>query len=423
MRILKHLLICIFCVFCIFGTTYAAGNLPYGDIGEYGAWLNQDNMEKFSASISQDMTQFQQNFETDVKSPNFVPIEVKLGLMLMKSFYAIDDILQMSLVRFTIIFLFIMYAFWIGIEAYKFMRESGDYKTVVYDILKKGIIIAIWIIILNYGIAKIFTLIISPIISLSTYLSNFILNTTAQIQNVNLPDTCATIHNYVDANNSGKLLIDASAAADIMCLPARVSTFFYHATAAGFKWILYGIMSSTTAMLIGAVSVYIFIKCIFKYAFMTLGIVADLFLTLLMLPFTAIAEAMPETKENNYVAQIFTGLLKIFKPKKISDIITVFINAGLYFIGLSIIISICAVLLSNMISLNGDYTYSVASGMTTLLTGCLILHLTTKADELAQKLGGKINNSFGQKLQNDSKILIGNVKKIGGMFFKDWLKK
>ena len=424
-KLFRCLLVSVFCVFCICGTTYSAGNVPFGNIGEYGTWINQENMEKFSDSISTDLNEFQNNFETTVKSPTFVPIEVKLGLALMEAFYDIDAVLQMSLIPFTIIFLFIMYALWIGLEAYILMRDSGDYKAVIYDIFKKGLTIAVWVIILNYGLAKIFALIIAPIISIGTYLSDFILNATAKTYNINLPDTCTAIHNYVNTQNASNLLIDSNAAADIMCLPGRISTFFYHATATGFKWMIYGMTNSFTAILIGAISIFVFVKCIFKYAFMTLGVVADLFLKILLLPFTAIAESIPTTKEKNYLGQIFNGFLGLFNTKnfKISDVITAFITAAVYFVGLSIVISICAALLSNTISLDADNSYSLASGMTALLTGWLILHLANKADEYAKKLGGSIDNSLGTSLQDDTKTLIQDAKKLGGMAFKDWVNK
>lgn len=419
----KRLFIAIVCVLGLYGASYAAGNMPLGDVGEYGAWINEDNMSEYKQNISDDFTKFQQNFETDVKAPNFVPIEVKLGLAFMKSLYAIDAVLQISLVRFTIIFLFIMYAFWIALEAHKMIRDSNDYKSAFYDVFKKGITIAVWVMILNYGPAKIFTMIVGPIMSIGTYLSNFILDTVASNYNINIPDTCATIHQYVDTHTSGKLLIDADAAANIMCLPGRISTYFYYATSAGFKWMIYGFTQGITAIVIGGVCVVVFVKCIFKYAFMTLGVIADLFLTLLMLPFTAIAESMPSTKESNYIGQIFSGLLKIFSTKKLSDVISVFVNATIYFVSLSVIIAICALLLSHAISINSDNSYSLASGMTALLTGCLVLYLANKSDELAKKIGGKIDNSFGKTLQSDSKTLFKKTKDLGGKFIKDWLKR
>ena len=235
--------------------------------------------------------------------------------------------------------------------------------------------------------------------SLGVHLSDFILGAVAETYNVNIPDTCVTIHQYVNANTSGKLLIDADAAANIMCLPARLSVYFYHATATAFEWMINGFGKSATMVAVGAVCIVLFVKCIFKYAFMTLGVVSDLFLTLLMLPFTAIAESMPSTKESNYIGKLFSALLGLFKTQKLSGIISKFVNVAIYFVSLAIIIAICAALLTNIISISDTNTYYVGSAITTILCGSLVLYLADKADELAKKLGGSIDNSFGKQLQ------------------------
>lgn len=436
MQILKFLsrfLICVLCVFCINSTSFAAGNIPHGDVGEYGNWLTNENVEKFVNNASGDMQKFQNNFQNEIQSDKFVPIEAKIGLTFMRALSSIDYVLQISLVRFTIIFLFIMYAFWIALEAYKMSRDSDDYKKVLYDVFKKGFIIVVWVIILNYGPAKLFTMLISPILSLGTYLSNFILNAVAQMNNSNLPDTCAAIHDYVNANaetmiannETVQLLIEPESAANIMCLPARISVFFYHATGAAWKWMINGFGHGATQIVMGAICMVIFIKCIFKYAFMTLGIVADLFLTLLMLPFTALAESMPSTSEKNYVGQIFNGFLKIFNTKKLSAVISVFVNAAIYFVSLAIIIAICASLLGYVF--HGDYRatqeYETGRAMMTILCGCLVLYLANKAEKLAEQMGGSINNSFGKQLQSDAKTLWGDTKKVVGKIYKDWKDK
>jgi len=423
-KLLKHFFIGILCVFFIGTTPYAATNIPTGDIGEYGNWLTEDNVESYHKLITADFANFQNNFTNEDISSATVPLEVKLGFSFMKAFSAINTVLKLSLIPFTIIFLLVMYAFWVGLEGYKLIRDSGDYKKALYDIITKGLIISVWILVLNYDYAiKILEMIIDPIMSLGVYLSDFILNSVANTYDVKIPATCAAIHNYVDTNNMGDLLINSNTAANIMCLPARISAYFYHAISLGFKWMVYGFTHSLTAVIIGGVSIYVFIKCVFKYAFMTLGVVADLFLTLLKLPFTAIAESMPASKESNYAGQIFGGLLKLFKTDKLSDVIAVFINAAIYFVTLSIVIAVCAVLLSNVMYLDSNGAYSIAAGMTSLLTGYLVLYLAGKADELAKQIGGKIDNSFGKSLQSDSKTMLGGVKKIGGMIFKDWLKK
>lgn len=422
-KILKFLSVCVFCATTFIGESSAAGNIPNGDVGEYGNWMTVDNVSKYNNDLSGDVKSFQQTFQTNLHSSNFVPVEVKLGLVFMQALSSIDYVLQISLVRFVVWFLFFMYAFWIALEAYRMIRDSTDYKSVLYDIFTKGITIAVWVIILNYGPAKLFTMVITPILSLGVYLSDFILGAVAQTYNVNIPDTCATIHQYVNANTSDKLLINPDAAANIMCLPARLSVYFYHATASAFEWMINGFGHSATMVIVGLVCMVMFIGCIFKYAFMTLGVVADLFLKLLMLPFTALAESMPTSKETNYAGQIFSGLLKVFNTQKLSDIISAFINAAIYFVSLAIIIAICAALLTNIVSINSNNTYAVGSAMTMILCGAIVFYLGNKADELAKSIGGKIDNSFGKQLQGDAKTLWGDIKGVGGKIFNAWLKK
>lgn len=435
-KLLSRFIICILCVFCINNVSLAEEDLsieqdavpeqvieqdaPSEQKQEPQSWLDSGNIQTFNQNISNDFEHFQPNINLDSKT--FVPIEARIGLMLMKALSAVDVVLQISLVRFAVIFLLFMYVFWVGLEAYKLIRDSGDYKQAFYNIFKQGITIGIWIMILQYGPAKIFGLVVSPILSLGNYLSDFILGAVAETYKVNIPDTCGAIHNYVNTNKSLELLVDPDTAANIMCLPSRISIYFYHATATAFDWIKHGFGHSVTMIIVGIVSIVIFIKCIFKYAFMTLGVVADLFLRLLMLPFTALAESMPSNSEKNIPGQVFNGLLNIFSTQKLSDVLSAFINAAVYFVSLSIIIAICAVLLTNIISLNGDNSYSVGSAITTIISGCFILYIAKRADELARKLGGGVDNSFGKQLQADAKLLWNDAKKLTTDLVKNWVK-
>lgn len=430
-KILSKFFVCILCAFVLCAPVFGASNMPMGDIGDYGNYLTDDNLEKVNLDMTNDATKFQESFSsnaTHLESSNFIPFEVRIGLMFMKALSSIDYVLQISLVRFTIIFLFLMYALWIAVEAYKMMHESSDYKKVLYDVFKKGIIIVAWVAVLTYGPAKIFMMVISPILDFATYISNFILDSVAQTSGAKFSDTCAAIHRFVDANvatpvandKTATLLVDANSAANIMCLPGRLSVFFYNATGTAFKWFTHGFGHSATQIVMGAICIIIFVKCIFKYAFMTLGVVADLFLTLLMLPFTALAEALPSTSEKGYIGQILNGFLSIFNTRKLSDIIMVFINAAIYFVSLAIIIAICAGLLDFIVL---SEQYETGAAMTTILCGCLVLYLAGKADELAQKVGGSIDNSFGKQLQSDVKTLWGDTKNVAGKIYKDWLKR
>jgi len=434
LKILSKFLVCILCACVLCAPSFAATNVPLGDIGEYGNWLTEDNLQTITTNMQGEATAFGEQFTTQSNSPGFVPIEARIGLMFMKALSSIDYVLQISLVRFTIIFLFLMYALWIGVEAYKMMRETSDYKKVLYDVFKKGIVIVIWVLILDYGPAKIFMDLMTPILSFSTYVSDFILDAVANDYSVNIQDTCTEIRRFVNqnavtpvANNeTAKLMLDPDVAANIMCLPGRLSVYFYHATGTAFKWFTwgFGIGHPTTAIVMGAICIIIFVKCIFKYAFMTLGVVASLFLTLLMLPFTALAEALPSSSEKSYVGKILNGFLSIFSAKKLSSVISVFIDAAIYFVSLAIVISICAALLGYILPVkNATPTYGLGPAMTTILCGCLVLYLANKADELAKKVGGSIDNSFGEKFKNDVKTLWKDTKDVTSKIYKDWTKK
>lgn len=433
-KILSTLMLCLLFITSICSISFAESNLP--EVGDFGNWMIEENMTQYNDSIRNDVDNFQQRFNQNIKQSTFVPIEIRLGLMFMKALDPISQAIRSNLVSFTTVFLFIMYAFWIGLNAYKTIRESTDYKQVFYEIFTKGFVIVIWVIILNYPTDELFAKIFGPILSIGTSISNFILDSVVGniIQNQesnNLSNTCIAIHNYVNANmmptgspDEVKPILSPDMMANIMCLPGRLSTFFYHAMGEAFVWITNGLKIGTpiTSTIVGIVALVIFIKCIFKYAFMTLGIIVDLFFTIMMLPFTALAESMPSINEKNYAGQIFSGLLKVFNTKKLSDVLATFINTAIYFVSLSIVIAICAILLKLLTNFGGSDGFSLDSSLAVLVTGCLVLHIADKAEDLATQLGGKIDNAFGKQLESDTKNMWSGLKSFGSKTIKAWSK-
>ncbi|MCQ2562265.1 MAG: hypothetical protein MJ158_01450 [Alphaproteobacteria bacterium] len=263
-------------------------------------------------------------------------------------------------------------------------------------------------------------MIITPIVNLGSILSDLILNAVAHTYKTDLPNTCSAIRDYVASNADG-LIIDAQSAANIMCLPARVSVFFYKAIVVGWRWFIYGFGNSVVSVFVGAVAIVLFFKCMFKFAFMTIGVVADLFFTLLLLPFTALAEATPKAALSGMVGDIFNGFLKIFNTKKLSDQILVFINATIYFVTLSIIIAICAILLASVTNIQ-DTRIGDVDAASVLLGGALVFYLADKSDKLAQQIGGKIENTFGKQTEQDARNLWSKLKENTTKILKTWAK-
>lgn len=441
-RFLSKIAAALLCWVLIAPGVYAATNIPQGDVGNFGTWATPHNRELFERGLTDDITAFQSEFQTNVLVKDYVPIEAKVGRAFIGALSLISNVLENSLVRFVSIFLIIAYAFWIILEAYQMMREKQDAKKLWEDVLKKGILITIWILIIEQGPAQLFMWIMGPVISIGAYLSDLILNSVAVASGAALPDTCAAIHNYVATNHTGTMLIDASQTADLLCVPTRLSGFFYTAVAAGWQWMLAGIGHSAFTFVAGAVFVVVFMYNIWKFALMTLGIIADLFLTLIMLPFTAIAQTFGgkdsgsdmfsapmdalgdgggSTSYKGIPGDIFNGFLKLFKTQSLSAQIQRFIQAAVYFVSLSMIIAVCAAILSGIIDANLAATVPSLTNdnfMVVLIVGCLVAYLANKAGDMAKSIGGSYDDKIGQQIGKDISKVWGNTTKTAKDLWK-----
>lgn len=400
----------------------ATTNMPSAEIGDYGNWLTPENVAMFNDNISADLSEFQAESRAAQLVSDYVPIEAKVGLALMNALSRISDILDSSLVRFSIIFMIIAYAFWILFEAYNMMSKGTSAMDFGVDAVKKGAVIAIWSIVLAFGPAQIFMWVMGPIIGVAAYLSDLILNAVSNVAGFEIPDTCAAIHAYTAANISENMIMDAKTAGDLLCVPTRLSGFFATAISAGWQWLVAGIGHSAFTMLVGAIFIGVFLYNGFKFMMMGLGVVVDLFLGVMMLPFTAIAETLKKTSYSGIAGSIFNGFLGLFNTQSLADQIKRFVNAAIYFVSLSMVIAVCAALLSGAVTVDlaSDVPTLDNAGFTiTLLTGVLVAHLAKRADEIAKKLGGSIDASFGTKLGSDiTKLWNGTISK-GKKLIKD----
>ena len=418
-RFLSKLFIAIICTTVSF-SAIGATNAP-GGIGDYGSWATPENMAMFTDSLvgeSGDLITFQDEFQKQLVR-DYVPIEARVGIAMMNGLTHVAKILDTSLVRFMVIFIIVMYLFWIMFESYNFMtRGDSNVKKLIMDIGKKAIWIIIWVSVLNIGPAKLFMFAMGPIVSIGTYLADFILNAVASVSGAILPDTCEAIREYAVANTAPDMLIDATAAADLMCVPTRLSGFFTSGIAAGWKWMIAGIGHSAFSFIMGAIFVAVFVWNTWRFALMALGVIMDLFLGILMLPFTALAETITPTSYKGLAGNIFNGFIKLFNvgSVKLDAQINRFINAAIYFVSLSIVIAICAGLLYGVIDTDLASQIPTLENdgfIPTLLTGLLVAYLANKADEYAKKIGGgaSVDSSFGKKFGEDIKTLAKDVYK------------
>lgn len=423
-KIIVALMFAFMSVSAFSATNLSAGTV--GDIGDYGAFTTEHNRDVLIDNLigkDGDLIAFQSEFQKQIVG-DYVPVEARVGIAMMSGLNQVAKILDTSLVRFMVIFIIIMYAFWIMLEAYNMMTTDSNVQKLVKSIVKKTFIIIIWFTVLEIGPAKLFMFVMGPIITIGTYISDFILNAITQTAGITVPDTCDAIREYATTTVPGDMLIDAKAAADVLCVPTRLSGFFTTAIAAGWQWMIKGIGTSAFTFIIGAVFVVVFAWNTWKFALMALSVIMNLFLAVLLLPFTALAETIPQTSYKGIVGNIFNSFIGLFNagPVKLDAQINKFINAAIYFVSLSIVIAVCAALLSGVVDVNmmtNVPTLKDDSFIPILLTGALVAWLANKADKIARDIGGSVpDGDTGKKFTDDIKTVITNTYNTA----KSWAK-
>ncbi len=405
----------------------AESNLVTGDIGDYGAWTTEHNREELLQNVQNDLNDFESGFEREYVDTG-VPVEAKLGIAFMRALTHTAHILDNSLIRFVNIFLIVAFVFWVLFEGYRMIKDAKvKVGPTIEDIIKKGITLAIWLILLGVGLPRLFGMIMGPIIAFGSYVANMILDVTSQYGGFELSDTCAAIKSYAMTHMTDTSIIDAETAADIMCVPTRMSGFYYGAIRFGWQLVGAGLGTSTFTFLLGLVFVVLFIYTAFKFAFVSFGVIADLFLVIILLPFTAIAETVQKTSYKGIAGDIYNKFLGIFKDtSKLSSQVRKFIDAAVYFVSLAIVVAIGGSLLASAVKLNSEtHVITILDGnvITLLLTGALVAYVATHAEDIAKSIGGGIDAAIGTNLQKDLKTLYNDTKKKTEEFIKALKKK
>ncbi len=437
-------------------TTVTEPELGMPDIGDNGTWTTENNKNLILNNIRQDVEKFsgtEQNQSTEpYKCDNtYVPLEAKVGLSFMNAFSHVAKILNNSLVRFTILFIVIMYGLWILFEAYTLIIGQNTVKEKVFEMAKVGAKVAIWAVVLSVGPAKMFLWVTSIIMEIGTMFANVVLEATTEIAGLNsetLCNTCDAIKEYAEEifadNNNNNIFVKAREyiiddqeriksaahdAANIMCVPTVLSGFCMYAIKLGWAWILHSIGNSMFEFLCGCACVVGFIYLAWKFAFIAFGVIADLFLGIIMLPFTAVAETVNKTTCKGIAGNMYNGFTKLFSAESLNAQIGRFVNVALHYVVLSIIIAICAALLSGILDMSPESIAPQFNGeldnnfVVTALISALVWWLAKNATKFADEMGGKISYDMGTTLQNDAKTLWSKTKSGAKTVYKIIRKK
>ena len=402
------------------------GNLASGDIGDFGTWATEHNQNTVLQNVRQDLNDFESEYGQEYIKTG-VPIEARLGIAFVRALDYIARILDNSLVQFINIFLVVAFIFWVMLQAYQLITDNKTRAMpTVEEIVKKGATVAIWVLLLGGGIQWFFGTIMGPVFGFSSYVSNLILNATTSVGGFVLDNNCPSIHQYAASHMSGTTVMTPEFAANIICVPARLSGFYYGAIKYGWSLVVSGLGVSTFTFLLGLFFVGLFLYTAYKFLFVALGVIADLFLIIIFLPFTAVAETVNKTSYKGIAGDIYNGFLGLFKTSNLSSQIKKFVDAAIYFVSLSIIISVAGALLASAVSLNSQtHIITILNGdvITLILTGALVAYIAAHTEEFAKTIGGAVDYAIGTNLQKDLKTVYNDTKKKAEEFIKALKKK
>ncbi len=431
MKMIKKFLVIISVALCALVVVTASNsyafdsNLPVGDVGDRGEWNTRDNRDAVIQHAQEDLNNFLSNYDANYIETG-VPLVAKLGIVIIRALSYVSKVLDSSLVRFVNIFLIVAFLFWVMLQAYKLISDDKTKAMpTVEEIVKKGALLGIWLLLLDGGIQWLFGAIMGPIFGFSSYVSNLILNATANVGGFALTDNYPAIHAYAAAHLTDTSIFTPDFAANIICVPARLSGFYYGAIKYGFTLLAQGLGTSTLTFLVGLILVGIFIYTSYKFLFVAIGVVVDLFLVVITLPFTAIASTVNKTSYKGIAADIYNGFLGLFKSSDLSSQIKKFVDAAVYFVSLSIVIAIAGALLGYAIDVNSrTYVITILNGdvVTLLLTGALVAYIAYHTEDFAKSIGGAIDYATGTELQNDVKKMYNDTKKKVYEILNTWKK-
>ncbi|MBR6751763.1 MAG: hypothetical protein IKL95_00620 [Alphaproteobacteria bacterium] len=410
--IFRKILIAIFAVFIAipaFADDVVGGS---GDIGDFGRWATEENRNLVTSRIVDELQHFGPT-ATNVTHA-YVPVEAKVGLAFIGGMTQIATALDKTLGQFAIMFMLIAYAFWVAFEAYNLIGTAGDAKKTIENVLKKGLIISVWLIVLKFGIARAFTMIMVPIVSAGTFIATTIWESITSAAGYTLPNTCEAIRQYATTALPGNVQITADAASGLLCIPPQMSAFFMTIIEIGWKWVIAGVGTSLFTSIIGIYITYLALKSIWKYMFIALGVIADIFLSLLLLPFTAIAETTAKTQYKGVAGDIFNTFLDIFKAEKLETQITRIVKAALYFVCLAVATGVAVSLLTFVVNpASGEILTSggLDGAILLILSLMLVCYMAEKSQKLASDWGGKIETGFGDQVKKDTEKLWELTKK------------
>lgn len=365
----------------------------------------------------------------------YIPIEIRLANIIIDGIGYINEMLFPFFSNLISTLLIILLAFWLSSEAYNMINTGKTSIENGVTIVKKIILVIIWTAVILANPAQVFMFIMGPIIQMGGNITDFIINA---LTNIPIDQTCDSIKamamNNTDTSILNYPLLNPETKGDLLCLTGRISKLYTQFITLGFQWMGRGLFMQPVSFLVGLSLVIFFVYIGFKFTLESLGIILDLILGLMILPFCAIGACfgggLSYKGLESIPNQLFTMITSIFGKGDYKGLITKIIKAILYFWILSVVVGICYEMMSYTLdSQSGIFDVNYAPGknglgiMSIILSAAITAYLIKKAPGYAEKMGGAINTAAAKPFEDGIDTLYKNSKDIMSKMLKKLTSK
>lgn len=322
-----------------------------------------------------------------------LPLDIRAALTITEGLGTTSEIIYGNLLGVIISLLWIFFAFWFGLQAWGIMRGDLQIRDASEKIVKKMLLVIVAVFILESNPAEWFMLIFGGIASIGQYAGDLFLSSAT---GTGMATSCGEIYNMIADADINFGFLGAENTASVICMTGRITEFFYAAIMTSFDLATANAGVDLLGLLLGVVGVVLFGYCIFKFAFITLGIIVDIMLMLMFLPFVAFTECFKSGWNDKELAgRIMSKIANAFGDEDLSKQIQTFIQAIIYIVAVSLVASLCFLMISGIVA-NGD------PNMIVMLTGgTLCAYMIYKTEKIAEDLGGKINDEWPKELRKN----------------------
>ncbi|MDR0448902.1 MAG: hypothetical protein LBG89_00365 [Rickettsiales bacterium] len=341
----------------------------------------------------------------DFRADN-IPLDIRASMFVIEGLSTIAMIVYKNLLDVMIWLLVVFFAFWFGLEAWSVMETKTPIGDAAKKIVKKAAIISVAIFVLNTNPAEWFMMFLGAAAHVGNYAADLFLGAAT---GMGVAQTCGDTLAYVALHGGSFGFLGPENVANVICMTGRITEFFWTGLSESLALIKSGIGSNVAFSVMGVAGAALFLWCVVRFAILTLGVVVDMTLMLMFLPFAAFKESFKDgwPKDAGAAGAMIEKIANAFGGDDISGQIRKFVQVIIYVIAISIVASICYLLMKGVAQQNGNNFIYLALG------GAVCAYMISQTEKIAEMMGGVVDREWAGEIRKNLESLATAAQKYG----------